>query len=319
MTATATTPTPRDTSRAASGREDAAVLRQRRRRSRRSPFRDRKSAVLTITLFICAIYFLFPLYWLVVAATKSNGDLFSTFGLWFSGQFNLFDNIATVFTFQDGIFSQWALNTLLYSGVSAVGATFLATLGGYAFAKYEFRGGKILFSAVLGSIMIPASALAIPTYLVFAQIGFVNTPWAIIIPSLVNPFGLYLMRVYAQDAVPVSLMEAARIDGAGEFRIFWQVATRLLTPGIVTVFLFSLVATWNNYFLPLIMLNDQHLYPLTVGLAQWQALSASGSGSQALFSTVITGSLISIVPLVVAFLYLQRFWQSGLATGGTKG
>jgi multiple sugar transport system permease protein len=97
------------------------------------------------------------------------------------------------------------------------------------------------------------------------------------------------------------------------------VSLRLLGPGIVTVFLFALVATWNNYFLPLIMLNSQELYPLTVGLAQQQSASAAGGGSQALFSTVITGSLVSVIPLVVAFLYLQRYWQTGLATGGVKG
>jgi multiple sugar transport system permease protein len=126
------------------------------------------------------------------------------------------------------------------------------------------------------------------------------------------------MRVYAADAIPSSLLEAARVDGAGEYRIFFQVSLRLLGPGIVTVFLVALVSTWNNYFLPLIMLSNPKLFPLTVGLAQLQAASEGGGGSEALFSTVITGSLVSIVPLVIAFLYLQRYWQSGLATGGVK-
>ena len=119
--------------------------------------------------------------------------------------------------------------------------------------------------------MIPLTALAIPTYLLFSSAGLTNTPWAVILPSLVSPFSVFLMRVYAADAVPDSLIEAARVDGAGEFRIFWQVGIRLLGPGIVTVMLFTLVATWNNYFLPLIMLNSGELYPLTVGLAQQQA------------------------------------------------
>jgi multiple sugar transport system permease protein len=140
----------------------------------------------------------------------------------------------------------------------------------------------------------------------------------VILPSLVSPFGVYLMRVYAADAISDSLIEAARVDGAGEFRIFWQVGFRLLGPGVVTVFLFALVATWNNYFLPLIMLNSSSLYPLTVGLAQQQAASAAGGGAQALFSTVITGSLVSIIPLIIAFLVLQRYWQAGLTAGGVK-
>jgi multiple sugar transport system permease protein len=162
------------------------------------------------------------------------------------------------------------------------------------------------------------TALAIPTYLLFSKASLTDTPLAVILPSLVSPFGVFLMRVYAADAVPDSLLEAARVDGAGELRIFLSVAMRLLAPGFVTVLLFQLVATWNNYFLPLIMLNNSHLFPLTVGLAQWQSTASAGSGSQALFSMVITGSLVSIVPLVIAFLFLQRYWQSGLATGGVK-
>jgi len=126
------------------------------------------------------------------------------------------------------------------------------------------------------------------------------------------------MRVYAADAVDDSLLEAARIDGAGELRIFFQIALRLLSPGVVTVVLFTLVATWNNYFLPFIMLNDPKLFPVTVGLAQWNAQASGGGGAEAVFSLVITGSLISVIPLAVAFLLLQRYWQSGLSAGSVK-
>jgi multiple sugar transport system permease protein len=288
---------------------------------RRKPYnRDkRRSNLLTVVMWLCALYFIVPLIWLFVSSTKDNSDLFTTFGLWFGHDFSLFTNIIDVFTYHDGIYLRWALNTILYAGVSAVGASLLATMAGYAFAKYQFPGSKVLFSITLGAIMIPLTALAIPTYLLFSSAGLTNTPWAVILPSLVSPFSVFLMRVYAADAVPDSLIEAARVDGAGEVRIFWQVGIRLLGPGIVTVLLFTLVATWNNYFLPLIMLNSGELLPLTVGLAQQQATSAAGGGAQALFSTVITGSFVSILPLIVAFLYLQRYWQTGLATGGVKG
>ena len=288
------------------------------RRKRYNP-EKRRSNLLTVVLWVCVAYFILPLIWLFISATKDNPDLFSTFGLWFGHDFNLFTNIRDVFTFQDGIYLRWTLNTIFYAGVSAIGASLLATMAGYAFAKYQFPGSKALFSITLGAIMIPLTALAIPTYLLFSSAGLTNTPLAVILPSLVSPFSVFLMRVYAADAVPDSLVEAARMDGAGEFRIFWQVAIRLLGPGIVTVMLFTLVATWNNYFLPLIMLNSGELYPLTVGLAQQEATSAAGGGAQALFSTVITGSVLSIIPLIVAFLYLQRYWQTGLATGGVKG
>ncbi|WP_156761156.1 carbohydrate ABC transporter permease [Microbacterium karelineae] len=279
----------------------------------------RRSTLLTILLWVCVLYFVLPLWWLFVSATKDNSTLFASFGLWFGGEVSLWDNLRELFALRGGIFLRWMANTVLYAVVSAGGATLLATMAGYAFAKYRFPGSAALFSITLGAIMIPLTALALPTYLLFSRAGLTDTLWAIIVPSLVSPFGVYLMRVYAADAIPDGLIEAARVDGAGEFRIFWQVSLRLLGPGLVTVFLFQLVATWNNYFLPLIMLNTSDLYPITVGLAQIQSAASAGGGSQALFSTVITGSFVSIIPLVVAFLFLQRYWQSGLATGGVKG
>ncbi len=288
------------------------------KRRRRSPA-DRRSNILFIAMIALLVYFLFPLFWLVVSSTKTTGDLLSTFGLWFGHTFTLLHNIVETFTFDGGVYSRWLLNTFIYSVVSAVGAMFIATLGGYGFAKYKFRGREALFYLVLGAIMVPATALAIPTYLLFSKAGLVNTPWAIILPSLVSPFGLFLMRVYSQDAIPDSLIEAGRIDGAGEFTIFFRIALRSLGPGMVTVLLFTLVATWNNYFLPLIMLNNPKLYPITVGLASWSSQAVGGSGSNAdLLSLVVTGSLISIVPLIAAFLVLQRYWQSGLTAGSVK-
>jgi multiple sugar transport system permease protein len=287
---------------------------------RRRPLGARRSNLLTLGMLALLIYFLLPLFWLFVASTKTTADLFSTFGLWFGNDFSLLSNIRETFTYDGGVYGRWMLNTLFYSVVSAGGAAFLAALGGYGFAKYRFRGNNALFGLVLGAIMVPTTALAIPTYLLFSKVGMVNTPWAIILPSLVSPFGLYLMRIYAQDAIPDSLIEAGRIDGAGEFRIFFQVAFRSLAPGFVTVLLFTLVATWNNYFLPLIMLNNPNLYPITVGLAAWSSQSVGGSGSTGeLLALVVTGSLLSVIPLIAAFLLLQRYWQSGLSAGGVKG
>jgi multiple sugar transport system permease protein len=295
------------------------VERDRNEEAQAERRRPRKptSWLLTVFMLICVGYFLLPLFWLVVASTKSNDDLFTSFGLWFA-DFNLFENIKDVLTFQDGVFIYWAINSAIYAVVSAVGASFLSTAAGYGFAKYDFPGKAVLFAITLGAIMIPIAALTVPTYLLFARAGLTDTYLAIILPSLAIPFGVFLMRVYAADAVDDALIEAARVDGVGELRIFFTVALRLLVPGSITVLLFSLVATWNNYFLPLIMLNTSEKFPLTVGLALWQSTAAGGSGSRALFSTVITGSLLAIVPLVIAFLFLQRYWQSGLATGGVK-
>ena len=279
---------------------------------------NRRSIPLTLLMAAALVYFFLPLFWLVVSSTKNNSDLFSSFGLWFSGHFNLFTNIKAVFTFNGGVYGRWLLNTTLYAVVSAGGASIFAAMGGYALAKLQFAGRNLMFAIVLGSIMVPATALTIPTYLLLSHIGLIDTPLAVILPSLVSPFGLYLMKVYAEESVPESLMEAARIDGAGEFKIFWSIAFRQMAPGFVTVLLFTLVATWNNYFLPLVMLSNPKWYPITVGLASWNSQANAGGGSQALFSLVVTGSLISIIPLTVAFLMLQRYWQSGLGVGGVK-
>ena len=278
---------------------------------------NRKSNLLTAVMIVFVIYSVLPLVYLLVNSTKSQGDLLSTFGLGFGGSFDLFSNLADLFTYDNGIFLQWFANTLLYVVVGAGGATFIATIAGYGIAKFDFTGKKAVFAIVLGSIAIPGTALAVPTFLLFSSVGLTNTPWAVIIPSLVSPFGLYLIWTYAVDAVPQEIIEAARIDGAGEVRIFFSIASRLLAPGIVTVLLFAIVATWNNYFLPLIMLSDPAWYPLTVGLAQWNAQS-TGTAADPIQNLVVVGSLITILPIVIAFLFLQRFWQSGLAAGSVK-
>ncbi|WP_459698254.1 carbohydrate ABC transporter permease, partial [Acidisoma sp. C75] len=210
------------------------------------------------------------------------------------------------------------INTAFYSVTSALGATLLAAAAGYAFAKFRFAGRRMLFAITLGAIMIPQTALAIPLFLLMSKVGLVDSPWAVILPSLVNPFGVYLMRVYAESSVPDELLEAARIDGAGEAAIFFRMVLRLLAPALITVLLLSFVTTWNNYFLPLVMLESNQLFPLTVGLATWYQNASAGEGGQALFSLVLTGSLVSIVPIGILFLTMQRFWQGGLAAGSVK-
>lgn len=289
--------------------------------SGRTGSRRRRSAggvAANIPMVLLLCYFFLPLFWLVVSATKTNSQLFSSFGLWFAHGFSLPANLRAVFTQDDGVFLRWLLNTVLYAGVSAVGATVLAACAGYAISRLEFTGRRVYFAVVMGTIMVPTTALTIPTYLVMSKVGLINTPLAVILPSVISPLGLYLMTVFTRDAIPVSLLEAARIDGASEYRIFLRIAAPQLGPGLVTVFLLTLVATWNNYFLPLIMLSDPKWYPITLGLASWNTQAAAGNATQALFSVVITGALVSIIPLIVAFVLLQRYWQSGVTLGAVK-
>jgi multiple sugar transport system permease protein len=278
---------------------------------------SRRRTLVTLVLLVFLVYFMLPLFWLVVSSTKSNTDLFTSFGLWFA-KFHLRQNLHDVFTYDDGVYLRWLRNTAFYAFSAGIGTALVSTLAGYAFAKYRFPARGLLFAIVLGSIMIPQTALVIPIYLLLSKFGIIDTPFAVILPSLVSPFGVFLMRVYAEQAVPDALIDAARVDGAGELRIFWRVAFRILAPGFVTVLLLSFVATWNNYFLPLVVLSTPKLFPLTVGLAQWNSTASAGGGAQALFSIVVIGALIAIVPVAAAFLVLQRYWQGGLTAGGVK-
>ncbi len=153
--------------------------------------RRRRSVILHLVMTVMLGYALLPLFWLVVNSTKTQRSLFTTFGLWFGGKFALWDNIRQAFTYDNGIFVRWLENTLLYVAVGAGGATFLATLAGYGLAKYDFPGKRAAFAVVLGAVAVPGTALAVPTFLLFSSLHLTNTPWSIILPSLVSPFGLY--------------------------------------------------------------------------------------------------------------------------------
>jgi multiple sugar transport system permease protein len=295
----------------------ATPTRARTRRRSLEP----KSTILTIIMVIVVGYFLLPVVWLFISATKSQGDLFGTPGLWFGKNFALFQNIADVFQFQGGVYAQWLGNTIYYSVVSAVGSALICALGGYGLARFSFRGKRAAFAVILGAIMIPGSVLAMPIFLLCSAIGIADTPAAVIVPALASPFGLYLMAIYSERFVPGELLEAARIDGAGEIRIFFTIVIRLLAPGLVSVMLFQLAAAWNNYFLPLIVLSTPGKFPLAVGLAQLNSEASSSDSAGAIagiYPLILTGSLVAIVPLVIAFLFLQRYWRAGLASGGVK-
>ncbi|MGP3967654.1 carbohydrate ABC transporter permease [Streptomyces sp. 6N223] len=296
----------------------ASPLRTPRRAPRlHTVSRPRRSITLTLLTGLVLVYTVVPLLWLFINSTKTQASLMDSFGLWFSGDFAFFTNIGDTLTYDDGVFVRWLLNTLLYVILGAGGATMLAVLGGYALAKFDFPGKRAVFAIVVGGVAVPGTALAVPTFLMFSEMGLTNTPWAVIIPSLISCFGLYLMWAFAAEAIPTELMEAARIDGAGELRTFVSVSLPLLAPGMVTVLLFNVVHTWNNYFLPLIMIKDPNWYPLTVGLNSWKD-QAFTAGGEAVFNLIITGSLLTIIPLIVAFLLLQRYWQSGLSAGSVK-
>ncbi len=244
-------------------------------------------------LILAAAYFLLPLAWVLIASTKSAGELFSTFGLWFSDSPQAWENLVAVFTEDGGVFGVWILNSLWYAGGGALVATVLSVACGYALAKYVFRGRELLFSIILGGVLVPATIIALPLYFLLNPLGLTGTPWAVLLPSMVSPFGVYLARIHANAAVPDEVLEAARIDGAGDIRIFASIGARMMTPAIVTIFLFQFVSIWNNFLLPLVMLNSTSTFPVTLGLTLWNSQTQR---DPQFYTLVVTGSAVSVDP-----------------------
>ena len=276
--------------------------------------RDQRTAVIpTVILLLGAVYCLLPVAWVLIASTKNNAQLFNTFTLEPNG--SLWSNIRGLSSYAGGVFWHWMLNTVLYAGGGALLSVVVSALTGYALAKFRFRGRSTLFNLLLAGVLVPPVVLALPQYLLLAKIGLTNSYWSVLLPSILSPYGIYLARIYAMSAVPDEVIESARVDGCPEFLLFTRIAVPMMVPGLVTVFLFQFVAVWNNFLLPFIMLSDENKFPLTVGL---YTLLNRGSSAPALYSLVVTGSLLSIIPLIILFLGLQRYWRTDLASGAVK-
>ncbi len=313
---------------AASG--EAGRLESRRQRRRRERLEERESVIpvelyglrrgtvtlLTTLAFAFAIFTLVPIAWIVINSTKTQANIFETFGFWFARPFSFFHNFSLLFQNVDGYgtYIQWFGNTALYAVLGGVGATVLSAFAGYGFARFHFRGSKLLFYFTIAALLVPITALTLPLYLTYARAHLINSLWGMVLPSMISPVGIYLMKVYVDISVPRELIDAARIDGAGEARIFFRVALPLMVPGFMTVLLISVVAVWNNYFLPLLIFNINTKYPLTVGLGLWSE-RAQNSGNAQLFPMVVIGGLVTIIPLIALFLLLQRYWRGGLLLG----
>lgn len=270
----------------------------------------------TAALLLGGIYCLLPVLWVVIASTKSPSELFSTFS--FSPSFNggLTGNLRALGSYGGGAFWHWALNSLLYAGVGSVLSVAVSASAGYALAKFRFRGREAIFSLLLAGVLLPQITLAIPQYLLMSKLHLSGTYWSVLLPVIISPYGIYLCRIYAAAAVPDEMLEAGRIDGANEFRLFRSVALPPMLPGLVTVLLLQFIGIWNNFLLPFIMLSNEDKFPLTVGL---YSLLNQGASQPALYTVVVTGSMLSILPLIALFLSLQRYWRLDLISGGLKG
>ncbi|MEH0448533.1 carbohydrate ABC transporter permease [Streptomyces sp. B21-102] len=279
----------------------------------RPPSRGRIALIPTVTLLLGAVYCLLPVAWVVIASTKSGRELFSTFT--FLPGTGFADNLKDLDSYRDGVYWTWMGNSALYAGLGALLSTCVSAFSGYALAVYRFRGRESIFNILLAGVLMPPIILAVPQYLLLAQADLTDSYWSVLLPQILSPYGVYLARIYAAAAVPGDVVEAGRMDGASEWRIFSRIALPMMVPGLVTVFLFQFVAVWNNFLLPYIMLSDDEKFPITLGLF---TLLEQGSNQPALYTLVITGAFLAVIPLVALFLVVQRFWSLDLLSGAVK-
>ena len=273
-----------------------------------------KTAV-NVALVFGLCYTVLPLAFVVLAACKTPGGILS--GDLFS--FHELDPMANLraLAHQDGgIYFRWYLNSLMYAGVGAFSTGIVCAAAGYAFDKYAFRGKEKLYGLVLLGVLVPGMATTLPMYLIASKIHLVNTVWAVLIPSCVSPFGVFLARIFSQSYVPTEVMEAARIDGASDLKVFRSIGLPLLKPGLATIMLFQFSAIWNSFYLPYVMLNNAKLYPVSLGLYLWNYQATTEAPG--IIAEVMTGSALAILPIIAIFICLQRFWRSGITAGAVK-
>jgi len=277
------------------------------------------TTIVTVLLIAMACYFLFPIVWLLISSTKNQQQLLATGVLAFAKPFSLWQNIVAISTFQGGQYWQWYANTVLYAAVISLLSCLLSAMVGYVLTKYRFRGRNTVYWIILASLMIPGAVTVIPLFILERAMGLMNTYLAVILPQLVNPFGAFFMTTYIAGVLPDELLEAAKVDGARDYRIFFSIVLPVIKPGVITLLLIVFISAWNNFFLPFLVLSKSSLFPLTVGLSSW--LSEIGQNGQAgisWYSLVLTGAALSILPMLILFPFLSRYIASGLSQGSLK-
>lgn len=216
-----------------------------------------------------------------------------------------------IFVFQEGLFPRWFFNTLFTTLCITVGSLLLNTLSGYIFAKKEFWGRDVVFSLLLATLMIPGAVTLIPAFLIVNKLGLFNTYWALIIPGLASPFGIFMMRQFI-TSLPSELIESAKMDGASELRAFWSIVIPLSTPAMAALGIFTVINTWNSFLWPLIVLRSNTMRTLVVGLATVQ------SEFNINYGLVMAGSVLTVLPMLVLYIAFQPYFVEGLRMGYGK-
>jgi multiple sugar transport system permease protein len=276
--------------------------RARRDLTRRRLAHGASYAVLTVVTLIM----LLPIYAAITIASAATDEDID--GLSFHG-FHLFGNLGQLFS--DGTFPRYLLNSVIVAGVAAVLDVAISAAAGYALARLSFPGRRVLFATVVATLSLSPAVVIVPTYVIMRWVGWLDSYQGLILPGAVSAFGVFLVRQFALG-IPPQLLHAARIDGAGEWRIFTRLAVPLLRPALLTLFLLSFLAQWDNLIWPLIVANNPDLWTLPVGLAGFEGEHGTN------FHLLLTATLVSIVPPLLILAALQRYYVSGLTLGGVK-
>jgi len=292
------------------------------RRGRASRVASILVVVLIMTLLL--IFFVLPVVWLLLAPTKTAGELLDLSPL----SFGAFSNVGLAWShlvsFENGILFVWLKNSAIYSGGSLILTLLTSIPAGYALALTRFRGRKILLTITLLVMIMPSASLVLPLFLELNLFGLIGTVWSIILPFSFFPFGVYLVYIYFATSLPSEMLEAARIDGASEWKLFTRIALPLAKPVIALVAFFSFVGNWNNFFLPYLVLPSSDQFPIQVGLNQLLSSTPSfnplaGKGLNIQSPELALSIIIAILPVLVVFLFSQRALVSGMLAGSTKG
>ncbi|MGV8953390.1 MAG: carbohydrate ABC transporter permease [Cypionkella sp.] len=268
------------------------------------------TAVLYSLLTLGAVIALLPFVWVLFGAFKTQAEIMAAPGAWLPRSFANLGNFITLFT--ERMFGRYMINSLIVSAATVITNVLFATMAGYALAKLEFPGHKWVFGCVLAAMMVPYIALFVPQFFIIVQMGLVNTLTAVVLPIAVMPIGVFIMRQFA-DSVPDELLEAARLDGAGEFAIFFKIFLPLVGPAIATVAIITFLNSWNYFLWPLIVAQNQESYTLPVGLAV-----ASQAAKSTDFGLLLAGAIVVLLPVLILFLFLQKYFVQGIAGTGIK-
>lgn len=270
-----------------------------------------KSVITVIALTASAILMVAPFVWIIqLAFTDDVTQVYEIPPRWFPSNPTL-NNFADVF--KQVPFDRFMWNSLKVAGAITIGQLVICSTGAFAFARLRFPGRDLIFMVILSGLMIPLQVTIVPLFILMRELDFYNTHWALILPPLANPFGVFLLRQYIMS-IPKELDEAARIDGASIFTIYWRIILPLISPALVTLAILAFVFWWNDFFFPLIMINSPDLQTLPVGLTLLRGRYDAGS-----LATVAAGITMAIIPVVIVFMLLQRNIIKSIATSGLKG